>query len=610
MKRKFKALITAFAVCAVSAFAVAASSCGGVPDWLEEARCEHVLIDGEVTKKATCTQTGEMVKECTLCTYTETVKVPMTEHTEIILNKVEATCTKSGLTEGKKCADCGEILTAQKTVSPKGHTTVTDPAVAPTCTETGLTKGSHCHDCGEVFLAQEEIAATGHNPVDMDAWEATCEKDGYTGGTRCVNCGEVFSGNSIPALGHSYGEPVIIEPSCSVEGSKIYTCSVCDGEKVEVLEKVAHTYEFVENTVAPTCSKEGTALYQCTACASTYTEKVDPIAHDYVEDVCTMCGIHHYEADGLTLDPVRLDVSGGRPALVYDVTISKQLKKAINDGVYTELGYILVNDDTYGTDKFHSRIDMCKTIDYIGKMELLSCQYTKNPVSLTDTSFRIANISASDVNDEYLVIPYVAYEENGTTCYRYASYPTKGSNWEDNTYSVAYLAVDALNNKFIQELTYEEAELNMYKKIVHESCALILGATYSENTHFYIGYNYDMVGKEHDVELSIDYRTGITYELYAVNTYSKAFKKVTDVKIPMIFYRVAGVVSDVIKMENEEVHKELDGGITTYVVVDEPQFIVTASSTGIGSIVYAFTGIIDEFVESEYGSTVMLSVEG
>ena len=41
-------------------------------------------------------------------------------HTEEILPSVAATCTTSGLTEGKKCSTCGEILVAQTTV-PAGH---------------------------------------------------------------------------------------------------------------------------------------------------------------------------------------------------------------------------------------------------------------------------------------------------------------------------------------------------------------------------------------------------------------------------------------------------------------------------------------------------------
>lgn len=42
------------------------------------------------------------------------------------------------------------------------HTIVVDKAVAATCTHTGLTEGKHCSVCGEVLVKQEVIAATGH----------------------------------------------------------------------------------------------------------------------------------------------------------------------------------------------------------------------------------------------------------------------------------------------------------------------------------------------------------------------------------------------------------------------------------------------------------------
>lgn len=66
----------------------------------------------------------------------------------------DATCTEKGYTI-YKCS-CGDTYKADY-VSAKGHTEVVDEAVAATTTSTGLTEGKHCSVCGEILIEQQVV---------------------------------------------------------------------------------------------------------------------------------------------------------------------------------------------------------------------------------------------------------------------------------------------------------------------------------------------------------------------------------------------------------------------------------------------------------------------
>lgn len=136
----------------------------------------HAWDDGDVTTPATCKVTGVKTFTCTRCKTTKTETVPTLAHTPGVVPGKEATCTETGLTEGKKCSVCGTVIVAQEKIPAKGHTLV-DVEEAATCTKTGLTGGKKCSVCGTVTVEPAEVPKTLHANY------------GYDENGKCKNCG-------------------------------------------------------------------------------------------------------------------------------------------------------------------------------------------------------------------------------------------------------------------------------------------------------------------------------------------------------------------------------------------------------------------------------------
>ena len=137
---------------------------------------------------ATCTSEGSMFGVCS-CGETTTITVPKIAHT--FVNGVCSSCGVSGGSQEQVCAhdwkaaDCLNPKTCTKCGATEGealgHNIKSYDAKEPTCTESGLTTGKTCSTCGEVLLAQEVVPATGH-----DWREANCLSP-----KTCSICGEV-----------------------------------------------------------------------------------------------------------------------------------------------------------------------------------------------------------------------------------------------------------------------------------------------------------------------------------------------------------------------------------------------------------------------------------
>ena len=215
------------------------------------------------------------------------------EHTHIVSEWTVAEEGHSGV-----CEDCGETVTQTHNMN-DGEVTA-----EPTCQAAGV-RTFTCVDCG----ATEEEAIPQLTDHVCDDW--TVEDTQHTG--TCIHCGEAL------ARTHTYDEgEVTLDPTCTAEGTKLYTCTACGHTKTEALPAVDHNMNDGEVTAEPTCQAAGVRTFTCVDCGATEEEAIpqltDHVCNDWtVEDTqhtgtCIHCGEalareHGYDDGVVTTDP-------------------------------------------------------------------------------------------------------------------------------------------------------------------------------------------------------------------------------------------------------------------------------------------------------------------
>ncbi|MBQ7357437.1 MAG: tyrosine-protein phosphatase [Clostridia bacterium] len=197
---------------------------------------------------ATCTT----AQTCTVCN--EVIKAA-TGHTEVTVAGTAATCTATGLTDGKKCSVCGEVTVAQTTIAAKGHTEVTVAGKAATCTSTGLTDGKKCSACGTVTVAQTTIEMTAHKYSDSNYsfdenyhWQACTVCGGGVTSTEA----HTYSGATCSVCGYGCEHVAGSAATCTTA----QTCTLCGTEMTAALgHNWSTTYTTTETHHYKTCSR-------------------------------------------------------------------------------------------------------------------------------------------------------------------------------------------------------------------------------------------------------------------------------------------------------------------------------------------------------------------
>ena len=222
------------------------------------------------------------------------------------------------------CSLCGASVT-------ESHSPVTDSAISATCTTTGKTEGSHCSLCNAVLVAQE----------------------------------------TIPATGHRHEGKITVTPSCTTEGIKTYTCSICGHSYTEAISATGHTV-VQDKAVSPTCETAGkTEGSHCSVCNAVIVaqEAIPALGHSPVYTpkdgehhtvTCRNClqsaEAFHMFIDGLCLcgqkkakDPIEESTwkLGHTLNLASDISVNLAISKTALSGFDMDTVYVLTELDVY-----------------------------------------------------------------------------------------------------------------------------------------------------------------------------------------------------------------------------------------------------------------------
>ena len=235
-------------------------------------------------------------------------------HTVVEDSEVPATCTTTGLTAGKHCSVCNEILKAQTEIPALNHDIEHHVGQPATCTEKGWEAYDTCKRDGCTYTTYQEIPALNHDIEHHAGQPATCTEKGWEEYVTCKRDGCTYTTyQEIPALNHDIKHHVGKPATCTEKGWEAYdTCKRdgCTYTTYKEIPALGHDLETHAGKPA-TCTEKGWEEYvTCKRDGCTYTtyKEIAALGHDLETHAgqpatCTEKGWEEYDTckrDGCT----------------------------------------------------------------------------------------------------------------------------------------------------------------------------------------------------------------------------------------------------------------------------------------------------------------------
>ena len=172
------------------------------------------------------------------------------------------------------CRRCGEKFLSARIILDK----------SPTCVENGEQRYT-CGFCNEEF--GETIPAIGHDWGEEITVPAACTKEGSVS-SECTVCGELTV-EVQNALGHRWTVTVQMDPTCTTDGTEELTCSRCNATKQGTIVALGHSYGNVY-----TSQNNGTHAVFCETCGDQYAVECSMVSTEIGDMVCSVCPVCGY----------------------------------------------------------------------------------------------------------------------------------------------------------------------------------------------------------------------------------------------------------------------------------------------------------------------------